>query len=132
MRAISLVACGRCGKIHKRGQKCPEKKSYRNRNTEMNKFYSSYRWQKIREQVKKDNLYQCKICMLFGETVPNYADDVHHIVPILEDWELRYEYSNLLPVCEHHHYNVIHKENLNSKNKIEKYFQINLEREIEL
>ena len=98
----------------------------------MNKFYSSYRWQKIREQVKKDNLYQCKICMILGEAVPRYADDVHHIVPILKDWELRYEYSNLLPVCEHHHYNVIHKENLNSKLKIEKYFKIDLEKEIEI
>lgn len=123
---MSLVSCHICYKVHPRGIECPSRKCYKNKNTEMNKFYSSYKWQKIREQVKKDNLYQCKICMILGEVVPRYADDVHHIVPILKDWELRYEYSNLLPVCEHHHYNVIHKENLNSKLKIEKYFKIDL------
>lgn len=125
---ISLVSCSYCGKLHKRGTKCNSKPKVK-RNKDYDKIYNSYRWQQLRDSVKKESMYFCQVCCrLEGIVVPNYSDEVHHVVPITEDISRAYDKDNLLPLCAMHH-DEIHLNKLNSIKKIEEHFKINFKEE---
>ena len=129
---MSLVSCKYCHKLHKRGTQCSMKpKAKVKRDKDYDKVYNSYRWKKVGGSVLKDNLYMCAICARQKGVVPRQATEVHHITYMTENIEGAYDRDNLLPLCSIHH-REIHSNNLNNKNKIEKYFKINLEKEIEI
>jgi 5-methylcytosine-specific restriction endonuclease McrA len=48
--------------------------------------------------------YQCQLCKHEGRT--SGADEVHHIVPLSEDFDLRLEWENLIPLCRACHHAV--------------------------
>lgn len=127
---MSLVSCKYCGKLHKRGEQCSSKPS-RNRNKDYDRIYNSHRWKKLSRDIRKQHLYFCGVCGRQEGVIPRQSTQVHHITYITEDIGMAYEVDNLLPVCDTCHL-VIHKENLNNKNKIEKHFKIDLEKEIEI
>jgi 5-methylcytosine-specific restriction protein A len=62
--------------------------------------------QKQQERLKKDH-YLCQACLhnLDGAGVRYTTDalEVHHIVPVSEDWDLRFDWSNLITLCRCHH-----------------------------
>lgn len=117
-----IRSCGYCGKLHRTNEICDKKpkrrESYGEDVKKQMTFYSTSKWQKLRELVKSDNNYMCQICKEICEV--SYADSVHHIVPINENWELRDDIDNLIPVCDFHH-SEIHKRNINNKEKLKKF-----------
>ena len=105
---MPLKSCKYCGRIHKKDFVCPMKpKRNKYKTSEADKFRWTKAWQRKREEVKRRDKFLCQICIrkLYNTIKKyNYNDlEVHHIVPIKEDYELRLEDSNLITVCEYHH-----------------------------
>lgn len=71
------------------------------KNTMVEKFYSSKQWQELREYVKARDNYLCQDCLKEGRIT--LATQVHHEIPILRDWEKRYDEGNLISLCTDHH-----------------------------
>ena len=60
-------------------------------------FYGSRKWKQLREQVLKDNSYMCIKCKENG--IVTVATEVHHIDHLSDNWDKRYDYNNLIPLC---------------------------------
>ena len=123
----NLIKCQYCLKIHDREYNCIDKLKYKSKisrrrkkymsedNKLYNKFYSSSKWIKCRDEVLRDNNYMCEICMEIG--IINYTDiQVHHIEKIRDNWNRRLDKDNLICVCRNHH-NII--EGMNEEEIIE-------------
>lgn len=99
-------SCNICGKIHKSGQRCPQKKYLKTSGREADSFRSSQAWKNKREIIKQRDKYMCRWCFhqhegeaLTKDAVNYRSLSVHHIVPIDEDYSLRLEDSNLITLC---------------------------------
>lgn len=98
-------ACRYCGRIHDTGYICPKKPLKNKRTTAFDKFRSSSVWQNKREMIKKRDNYCCKICFLsiFDTKIDDFYTEVHHIIPLAEDYSKRLDDDNLITLCERHH-----------------------------
>ena len=102
-----LISCSRCG-IVPRGHKCPyktyKKKAY---DTEADKFRKTKRWTNKSIEVRQRDRYLCRVCEAnLYNTVQRFTFneiDVHHIVPINEDYNKRLDNDNLITLCRYHH-----------------------------
>lgn len=92
-------ACKYCGRIHPREYECPKKPVYHFRkNKQMkDKFRSTNAWQKVRKAVYQRDLGLCRWCLHEGKYTA--GAEVHHIVPLAEDFDLRLEKTNLILLC---------------------------------
>ncbi len=105
----------RCGKIIpqniKQCKSCEEKSEQESRHMIYNRyrrnkkaaeFYVSADWRKIRAAVinRYDGMDIYALYVL-GEI--RTADMVHHIVPLEENWSLRFDMKNLIPLSSHSH-----------------------------
>lgn len=63
-------------------------------------FRSSNEWKKIRKKI----INRDKHCLICGST--DHLE-VHHIIPLDVNWELRKEKLNLITLCKSHH-NLVH------------------------
>ena len=101
------ITCSRCG-IVPRGHSCPyrtyKKKAY---DTEADKFRKTKRWTNKSIEVRQRDRYLCRVCEAnLYNTIQrfNYNElDVHHIVPINEDYNKRLDNDNLISLCRYHH-----------------------------
>ena len=77
------------------------KRNQINYHEKYNKFYQSKEWHELRmaKWVSANGL--CELCLKNG--IINEAREIHHIVPISEDWSKRLEYDNLIALCPAHH-----------------------------
>lgn len=102
-----LRSCQYCGKIHDSKCICTQKPRRKKYNSESDKFRWKSVWQKKREEIKKRDTYLCQICIreLYNtKTRYNTKDlEVHHNIPINEDYDKRLDNNNLLTVCHYHH-----------------------------
>ena len=104
-----LKSCKFCGRIHDSNYNCElrPKRKYNKRDSRIDIFRSSALWQKKRETIKKRDLNLCQICIrnLFNTNfLYKYKDlQVHHIIPIQEDWDKRLDDDNLITLCPYHH-----------------------------
>lgn len=102
-----LKSCQYCGRIHDSKLICSKKPKKQKQITEIDKFRWTRIWQKKREEIKKRDLHLCQICIreLYNtETKYNTQNlEVHHNIPINEDYNKRLENNNLLTVCHYHH-----------------------------
>lgn len=64
---------------------------------EQHKFYTSKAWQKKRQAILKRDNYLCQRCKRYGKNVQ--ATVVHHIEPLDEYPELRFDSKNLISLC---------------------------------
>ena len=102
-----MITCSRCG-IVPRGHKCPyktyTKKAY---DTEADKFRKTKRWTNKSIEIRQRDRYLCRVCMAnLYNTIQqfNYSElDVHHIVPVNEDYNKRLDNDNLISLCRYHH-----------------------------
>lgn len=82
-----LIKCEKCLKVHDKYYKCDSIKDNKKYKSDIeikcNKFYSSRKWQIVREKALKENNYLCEICYQLDEI--KLADSVHHIVKIRDD-----------------------------------------------
>ena len=94
------ITCSRCG-IVKRGHIC-DKKPYRKkeRDTQADKFRKSKRWTDKSIEIRQKSKYLCSVCIdnkYHTINQFNYNNlSVHHIVPVIENYNLRLENSNLI------------------------------------
>ncbi len=104
-----LKSCKYCGKIHDAKYVCnlKPKKEYQIKTDEISGFRSSYKWQLKREQIRQRDMYLCQVCLngLYGaKHMYQYKHiEVHHIVPINENNDLKLEDNNLICLCDYHH-----------------------------
>lgn len=103
-----LRSCKYCGRIHDGKYICPRKpirKSYKK--TEEDRFRNTKAWQRKRDNIKDRDKGLCQVCIRkIYNTIKryNYMDiEVHHIVPLRENYELRLEDDNLISLCKYHH-----------------------------
>ena len=95
-----LVEAGNtyCG-IHRKGESRRQDK-FRTRDKRIKSFYSSARWQKVRNRFIKINPL-CEHCL--DKDIVTPAEEVDHIVPVKEDWSKRLREDNLQSLCRRCH-----------------------------
>lgn len=111
-----LKACHYCGRIHSKKMDCmPKIKLMRERDAvqreredEIRSFRSSGTWRKKAEAIRSRDKGLCLVCRAelsrFGKcTGTLIGAEVHHIVPLAKDFELRLEDDNLITLCRKHH-----------------------------
>ena len=92
-------SCSVCGRIHPEDKMC--KRVYK-KNTKESQFRNTNAWIKKRNQIKKRDKYLCQVCS--KDNVYNYDNlQVHHIIPIDKDYDLKLDERNLITLCSYHH-----------------------------
>lgn len=64
-------------------------------------FYQSKEWKLLRNQKFYDADGLCEICRAKG--IIKSAKEIHHKIPIEEDWSKRLDYDNLIALCSDCH-----------------------------
>ena len=100
-----LKTCSVCNKIHDFNKVCRRKTT--KKSTEANKFRKTYKWTKKSKCIKQRDNYLCQVCLL-DKYSTNYKYtykelEVHHIIPIEEDYNKRLDSDNLITLCRYHH-----------------------------
>lgn len=102
--------CSYCGKRIRSGTVCEcEKRRHKEydqvKDKKLKAFYSSSSWQMTRKQaIERYN--HLDIISYFEDERIEYGETVHHIMPVKDDWERRYELDNLIYLTEQHHQRV--------------------------
>lgn len=96
---MPLKACGRCGMIHE-WNNCPRpvEDNYKRKQTYQRTFRSSALWKRKRAEILERDQYVCRLCLSRG-IISNKNLEVHHIVPIKVNQELKLADDNLITVC---------------------------------
>lgn len=100
-----LFACSVCGRIHSRDIICDIK---RKRKYEKFKdrtdtgMYNSSKWRSIRNDILDNYNHMC-LYTFYKEGRIVKANEVHHIVELLEDEALAYDKDNLIPLSKEQH-----------------------------
>lgn len=64
-------------------------------------FYQTKEWKILRNQKFYDADGLCELCRKNG--IIKEAKEIHHIIPIEEDWNKRLNYDNLIALCSECH-----------------------------
>ena len=122
--------CSKCGKvIDYKKSRCLECESkyqqqkkmdykYYNDNLRDKKtqvFYNSIEWKQIKKTVHIRDKGLCTMCL--SENKISYAEVVHHIEPLKENYDKRLSPDNLICLCNKHHAQVHAVYNKNELNK---------------
>ena len=78
-----------------------------------NKFYCSKEWKALRTEKFVEAKGLCEECKKKGKVVA--GEEVHHTIPIEEDWSKRLDYDNLILLCKSCHNAVHNRESSLSK-----------------
>lgn len=78
-------------------------------------FYKSKRWKRLREAVLMRDGYQCQESKRYGKVVP--ANTVHHIFPVADYPQYRWEAWNLIALSNEVH-NQMHDRNTNELTEV--------------
>ncbi|WP_321994237.1 hypothetical protein [Clostridium butyricum] len=73
------------------------------KNRKDDSLYNTKRWKKLRKNILDDYDNIC-LWSLYVQGKTLEADRVHHIVEVLEDETLVYEYDNCFPLEKYNHY----------------------------
>lgn len=102
-----LKSCKYCGKIHDSKYDCGKKPRRKKIHTEQNQFRSTNAWKNKSIQIRVRDHYLCQVCIRnLYHTQQQYNDkdlEVHHIIPVAEDYDRRLDNENLITLCEYHH-----------------------------
>lgn len=97
--------CSVCGKIHDYNKVC--KRKTKQKVTLESRFRKSYQWQEKSKRIKQRDNYLCQICINNRYNTTNIYNsnylEVHHIVPLNENYDLRLDELNLITLCRYHH-----------------------------
>lgn len=99
-----LKSCKYCMRIHDSKFDCGKKPKRKKPANEINKFRWSRQWREKRNQIIERDKYLCQ--MSLREEPPRYVYtnlEVHHIIPIEEDWDKRLDDDNLITLSEEYH-----------------------------
>ncbi len=99
-----LKSCKYCGRIHDSKFDCGKKPKRQKPSNDINKFRWSRKWTEKREWIKQRDKYLCQLAI--RENPPRYIYnklEVHHIIPIEENWDKRLDDDNLITLSEEYH-----------------------------
>jgi len=133
------IACNKCFRTHERMKngKCPNVSNtniYVNKNTQ--KHYNSYQWKKTKQEVIDKQFGLCIISKALFDIDNthrlNTIEEVHHIISVEKCLasnreHLIYDVNNCLGISRNYH-KEIHKYKLDSIDKIEQHYKINLKK----
>lgn len=71
------------------------------------KFYNSTAWKRTKQAVEVRDNYLCVRCLNKG--IIRTREVVHHIIPIKDNWNKRYDLNNLQCLCHSCHREVHHE-----------------------
>lgn len=97
-----LKSCAYCGRIHDSKHDCGRKPKRIKQPTTHDRFRWSQAWQKKREEIKQRDLFLCQICRINGRYVSEPLE-VHHIIPLADDYDTRLDNDNLITLCSRCH-----------------------------
>ena len=100
-----LKTCSVCGRIHDFNKVCKRRK--KQKPTEATKFRKTNQWTEKSKSIRARDKHLCQVCIT-GKYNTNYRYtyrelEVHHIVPIEEDYSKRLDSDNLITLCRYHH-----------------------------
>ncbi|OAS85221.1 HNH endonuclease [Metabacillus elymi] len=102
-----LKSCVYCGDIHDRKYVCDKKPNKQKVISKADKFRWTKAWQNKRKYIRDRDRHMCQVCLreLYNtQQRYNYTNiQVHHVVPLVEDFSKRLDDSNLISVCTYHH-----------------------------
>lgn len=99
-----LKSCKYCMRIHDSKHDCGKKPKKQKTANDVNKFRWSRRWREKAQQIKERDRYLCQLAL--KESPPRYVYtnlEVHHIIPINEDWDKRLDEENLITLSREYH-----------------------------
>lgn len=98
-----LKSCPSCGRIHDTKVICEEKRRrMQPRDSEADRFRSTAAWTRKSIHIKERDLGLCRLCLMEGVICWDGLE-VHHIVPLAEDFDRRLDDENLITLCSAHH-----------------------------
>ena len=99
-------SCKYCGRIHPVGYICPAKprRVWGRRDKRLDRFRRTVAWYQARDSALDRDYHLCRVCN-DGKHGRYLTDrmEVHHIVPLVEDYSLRADIDNLVTLCHIHH-----------------------------
>lgn len=97
--------CPRCGRLHDINYICYKRE--KKEETVPNKFRKTNAWRHKSESIRERDKHLCRCCLanIYNTVhVYNYNKlEVHHIVPLEEDYSKRLDDDNLITLCCYHH-----------------------------
>jgi len=120
------VRCPRCGARIGAGAGCtckvPDASAYDRyqRDQQAREFYHSREWVALSQQIKEEIGVDVWLYMTTGQIV--LPDQVHHIIPLKDDWSKRFDRDNLIPLSTASHATIEH-EYRHNKQKIQRELQ---------
>ncbi len=102
------ITCKYCG-IVKRGHVCPYKPKYNNehKDKKIDRFRKTKAWTNKSIEIRQRDKYLCVVCMANRYNTINQFNydklEVHHIIPLSEDYNRRLDNDNLITLCKYHH-----------------------------
>ncbi|WP_286312645.1 HNH endonuclease [Romboutsia ilealis] len=83
-------------------------------------FYTTKEWYRKREEIYKLYEGHCVICRALYKFNP--IEEIHHIEPLLKNYDKRLDNDNLIGLCSKCHKD-IHYHKIDNKDKLEKYIK---------
>lgn len=100
-------SCKYCGRIHDSKYDCGMKPVRKKQGNDKDRFRWTQAWQRKREEIKQRDNYLCQICIRkLYDTYNQYTYDyleVHHAIPLKEDFDRKLDNDILLTMCGRHH-----------------------------
>lgn len=101
------VTCQHCGVVE-RGHICPHRKSrQKSGDRQSDRFRKTKAWTNKSLEIRQKSKYLCGVCLEGKHHTLNTFNynklEVHHIVPIAEDYNKRLDNDNLVCLCSFHH-----------------------------
>lgn len=93
-----LRSCKYCGKIVEEYHICHYKPKYEKKDKEIVKFRNSKEWKQKRDEIRQRDKNLCRYCLSKNRLVYNQIE-VHHIIPIKMNFELKLNDNNLISLC---------------------------------
>lgn len=110
-----LRSCAYCGRYHDTKKPCEQKiraeaerlkKWQKKKGTAIDRFHSSARWTRLSLYIRERDNNMCLACLYGIGCQPHIEPanlSVHHIIPVSENWDGRFEEDNLVTLCRDHH-----------------------------
>lgn len=102
-----LKSCKYCMRIHDSKYDCGRKPKRKKQFNNKNSFRSTNAWAKKRNNIRDRDNNLCQVCIRkLYDTINQYTFndlEVHHAIPLEEDFEKRLDDDNLITLCERHH-----------------------------
>lgn len=93
-----LRTCQYCGRIVDTNHRCKRKPTYEKKDKEIVKFRNSKEWKNKRNEIGMRDKHLCRYCLKNNRIIYE-SIDVHHIIPLKNNFELRLDNNNLISLC---------------------------------